>query len=136
MNTKPFPTLRAAFTLVELLVVIAIIGVLIALLLPAVQAAREATRRIQCSNNIKQIALSLHNFYDIKKHFPTLGNAISPTRASSYDVGIRVVLLPYIEQNPLWDQFVTYWDANGSLRAKAFARKYPATIVADWPWRK
>lgn len=81
---------RAAFTLVELLVVIAIIGILVGLLLPAVQAAREAARRMQCSNNLRQIALATHNYESAFKRFPGL------TGSSSFSPQARV--LPFIEQ--------------------------------------
>ncbi|MDI9444260.1 MAG: DUF1559 domain-containing protein [Planctomycetota bacterium] len=86
------------FTLVELLVGIAIIGILIALLLPAVQAAREAARRSQCANNLKQLSLGLHNYHDTHQTFP-------PPGISSNDMSWHVVLLPFIEQTALHDQF-------------------------------
>jgi prepilin-type N-terminal cleavage/methylation domain-containing protein len=96
------PVSRAAFTLVELLVVIAIIGVLVALLLPAVQAAREASRRSQCQNNLKQIGIGIHNFHDAKKKLPSSGR---PTAASTVRIGSLVYLLPFIERSDLWDLY-------------------------------
>ena len=93
------------FTLVELLVVIAIIGILIALLLPAVQAAREAARRMQCTNNVKQISLALHMHHDVLKNFPAAGDSLNG-RFSGTTVGTIVHLFPYMEQNALYEAIV------------------------------
>ncbi len=96
---------RAGFTLVELLVVIAIIGILIALLLPAVQAAREAARRTQCSNNLKQIGLGLHNYHDARGVLPP-GGAGTPSTAQANDgMGFHVYILPYVEHEALFGKF-------------------------------
>ncbi len=94
------------FTLVELLVVIAIIGILVSLLLPAVQAAREAARRMQCSNNLKQLALAAHNYHDTFKSFP-MGYSVTIRQPSSnFNVqNWGTAILPYIEQQPLYDQY-------------------------------
>src|SRR5690349_17127173 len=91
--------LATAFTLVELLVVIAIIGVLVALLLPAVQAAREAARRTQCSNNLKQIGLALLNYEDVGKSLPV--GATGPSPKGGYGTAWGVAILPYLEQGSL-----------------------------------
>src|SRR2546423_14740839 len=95
-----------AFTLVELLVVIAIIGVLVALLLPAVQTAREAARRMQCSNNLKQIGIALHNHHDLLKTFPP-GQIHTTTSGEPYTTTWGIELLGYLEQGSLqgrWDK--------------------------------
>src|SRR5215216_5717465 len=89
---------RPGFTLVELLVVIAIIGVLVALLLPAVQAAREAARRMQCSNHLKQLSLALHNYESTHLTLP-------PAGIDSNQMSWVVLTLPFIEQGNLYSQF-------------------------------
>jgi prepilin-type N-terminal cleavage/methylation domain-containing protein len=97
---------RHAFTLVELLVVIAIIGILIALLLPAVQAAREAARRMQCANNLKQIGLALHNYVDSHKSFPpqaVWGYPGSPPQGPYHHTWVTMIL-PYLEQSALYKE--------------------------------
>lgn len=100
------------FTLVELLVVIAIIGILVALLLPAVQAAREAARRSQCQNNLKQLGLAAHNFHDTYKRLPPgAANDVSPfglAASQQWGSSWMVYILPYIEQGSLFDR----WDFN------------------------
>src|SRR5262245_54773143 len=93
--------LRAAFTLVELLVVIAIIGVLVALLLPAVQTAREASRRTACANNIKQLGMGMQMHHDVYGRLPSGGDANSGVR---YVIGWPAHIFPFIEQKALRDQ--------------------------------
>lgn len=99
---------RYGFTLVELLVVIAIIGILIALLFPAVQAAREAARRLQCNNKLKQIALAAHNYHAMAGSFPPgiLLSQYDAAKSTWRGTSLFVFLLPYLEQGNLHDQ----WD--------------------------
>ncbi|MEX1041499.1 MAG: DUF1559 domain-containing protein [Pirellulaceae bacterium] len=147
---------RSAFTLVELLVVIAIIGVLVALLLPAVQQAREAARRMQCTNNLKQLALSMHNYHDTLQTFPpaalasanvVAGNAPVPPGNewfSGYKVlyegmiGWPAFVLPYVEQSAIHDQidfnrvaYAEHWWDEWYYSATWTASGDPANQVAS-----
>src|SRR5262245_24963456 len=87
-----------AFTLVELLVVIAVIGILVALLLPAIQAAREAARRAQCLNNVKQVCLSVQNYESAHKAYPT-GGTRTKASGSAYGHSWWIAVLPFMEEN-------------------------------------
>ncbi|RMG33068.1 MAG: DUF1559 domain-containing protein [Planctomycetota bacterium] len=115
---RPSRTKRA-FTLIELLVVIAIIAILIALLMPAVQQAREAARRSQCKNNLKQIGLALHNYHSTYSVFPSLRLDHARIRPNSATTpgwtayGWMTSILPFVEQAPLYDRydFETHWYA-------------------------
>ena len=127
---------RPGFTLVELLVVIAIIGVLVALLLPAVQAARESARRISCANHLKQVGLAAQNFHDTYQRFPPgqLGHLphddIGKLKSNQI-VGSLAYLMPYLEQKPASDLIATdldvtrigpWWFSNTSTRTAAQTR--------------
>jgi len=98
---------RDAFTLIELLVVIAIIAVLIAMLLPAVQQAREAARRSQCKNNLKQMGLALHNYHDTHQVFPAgvYNPGYRPSGTLVTNTSGRIMLLPFLDQAPLYNRF-------------------------------
>jgi prepilin-type N-terminal cleavage/methylation domain-containing protein/prepilin-type processing-associated H-X9-DG protein len=105
-NGTPY-LLKRGFTLVELLVVIAIIGVLVALLLPAVQAAREAARRMQCVNNLKQLGLGLHNYESANKQFPFGGSYDHSGTPGSTGVGLfnwRIAILPFLDTPAVYEQ--------------------------------
>ncbi|MEM8865214.1 MAG: DUF1559 domain-containing protein [Planctomycetota bacterium] len=115
---------RGAFTLVELLVVIAIIGILISLLLPAVQAAREAARRTSCLNNLTQLGLALHNYEFTHETLPAgVTNPTGPIRSEPEGIHVSwiVKILPFIEERAMYERFDqeagVYADANAKLRA-------------------
>ncbi len=114
LRSTPTTRTRVGFTLIELLVVIAIIGVLVALLLPAVQQAREAARRSQCKNNLKQIGVALHNYLDTHRVFPP-GYLYEPGAQNENAMGFGwgAMTLPFLDQSPLYAQFnwnLPLWD--------------------------
>ena len=96
--------LKGGFTLIELLVVIAIIGILVALMLPAIQAAREAARRTECSSNLKQLGVAMHNYHDTYGRLPPGFMAVDHTGQVKGGWAWGVFLMPFIEQSPLQDQ--------------------------------
>lgn len=135
------PSRRLGFTLIELLVVIAIIAILIALLLPAVQQAREAARRTQCKNHLKQIALASHNFHDVYNQFPPALIAYNPPGqpipmcetnnniGTKYScVGTLALLLPYMEQSVIYDKI----GCNMRLKEKGIAASAFSEYWSDY----
>jgi prepilin-type N-terminal cleavage/methylation domain-containing protein/prepilin-type processing-associated H-X9-DG protein len=116
---------RSAFTLVELLVVIAIVGMLTALLLPALQGSREAARGASCQNNLRQIGIGLHDFYTAKREFPVGCSGCTPPAANANgelrQISWNVHLLPFIEEQQLWKQLDEH-ELYNSARNHAAAR--------------
>jgi len=141
MSLRPKWT-RNGFTLIELLVVIAIIAILIALLLPAVQQAREAARRTQCKNNLKQLGLALHNYHDVYNQFPPSEiHTQSFLSAADNDWGNStgtwaLFLLPYIEQSNTFSKIdfsKRYDDATAPGNLAAVGQVYPAYLCPSNP---
>lgn len=125
--------LRKGFTLVELLVVIAIIGILVGLLLPAVQAAREAARRMQCSNNVKQLGLAVHNYESSYKRVSRLatwvdkGLGMQQSNWNGYSA--HVGMLPFLEQQPLFNQFTfTFYHYDNVVAGPVTAANTPLIL--------
>ena len=116
---------RAAFTLIELLVVIAIIAVLIALLLPAVQQSREAARRAQCANHLKQIGLAIHNFEQSQQTLPS--SRIGPQYATWF-----IEILPFMEQTNLYNS----WNLSHTYYYQSSTTRYTAVEVYYCPTRR
>ena len=144
---KPYET---GFTLIELLVVISIIAVLISLLLPAVQSAREAARRAQCTNNLKQMGLAIHNYHDSQGQFPCayltlegVNSLMGPPDPQTYDTGPGwawgSLLLPYMEQAPLAASLnfnLPCWFADNTTGARTTIAVYlcPSVSVDESPY--
>jgi prepilin-type N-terminal cleavage/methylation domain-containing protein/prepilin-type processing-associated H-X9-DG protein len=125
---------RRGFTLIELLVVIAIIGVLVALLLPAVQQAREAARRVQCTNNIKQVMLAFHNYHDTNNGFPNRYSINGATLNSGHGWGLK--LLPFLDQAPLfntWNNSKSFFDPENKLVLMTPVRPYICPTAPGGP---
>ncbi|WP_283434777.1 DUF1559 domain-containing protein [Neorhodopirellula lusitana] len=138
MTTTKHPSLkRSGFTLVELLVVIAIIGVLVGLLLPAVQAAREAARRMSCSNNFKQIGLGMHNYHSAYNQLPMNMGGTNARGVNSHlknnnlTLSWLVGLTPFVEQQALWEQISNGVDSDGD----SYEPMGPSSWEANFaPW--
>jgi prepilin-type N-terminal cleavage/methylation domain-containing protein len=131
------PSRRRGFTLIELLVVIAIIAILIALLLPAVQQAREAARRTQCKNNMKQIGLAYHNYHDVFGEFPRCAiidvEVAGGMRFTRTTMNWAISILPYIDQAPLYNQINVNLSVYDPVNTPAVAAIIPMYVCPSTP---
>ena len=138
-SPRPRRAVRVGFTLIELLVVIAIIAILVSLLLPAVQQAREAVRRAQCQNNLKQLGLAMHNYHSTYDTFPA-GRAADTATTINDEYGALPALLPYLDQTALWNQVSKPLSVNADGSAKSppwrpfGVRSRDADAVNYGPW--
>jgi len=129
---------RRGFTLIELLVVIAIIAVLIALLLPAVQSAREAARRSQCVNNMKQIGIALHNYHNVNDAFPPgalshyLGGNLAASQQNNWDCGVHTRLLGFMEQQALYNAQNFSWGVFNDTTGTPINRTVTVTQISSF----
>ncbi|NNJ25367.1 DUF1559 domain-containing protein [Alienimonas chondri] len=129
---------RSGFTLIELLVVIAIIAILVSLLLPAVQQAREAARKSQCQNNLKQLGLAAHNYHSTYKYFPAGGSQALNRPSDPNDPGYSflVMLLPYMDQPALWNQVKAPLDTtdppDGTIDFPPFGNNHYSSDYPPW----
>ena len=129
----------AGFTLVELLVVIAIIGILVALLLPAVQAAREAARRTACKNNFRQLGIAMQNFHDVNKAFPIGGRGVNPATADYQSGGpprtpFCIFLFPYLEETNKYELYDFDFNAIGQTQGTVMGERLDIwTCPSDEP---
>lgn len=134
MSNSPNYGRRRAFTLIELLVVIAIIAILIALLLPGVQQAREAARRTQCMNNIKQVMLAFHNYHDAHGGFPNRQAVTGTSPSNGHGWGLK--LLPYLEQTALynsWNWSKSFFDPENQAVTTIPVRSYLCPAAPGGP---
>ena len=134
--------LRAAFTLVELLVVLAIIGILVSLLLPAVQAVRETARRMQCQNHLHQIGIALHNYHAAHRKFPPGGLEVRPQWRQGKQLAWSAFVLPFLEESATYERIDFSYAFDHPVNAEVAATTIetylcpstPRRSVAE-PWR-